>query len=41
MQIGTDIFKWLRLAIIIIKAIAQIFGDDDDKEEANNGNLDV
>lgn len=35
MIFGTDMFKIIRFIIAIMKLLAEIFGDDDDKTSAN------
>jgi len=36
MIFGSDFWKWAQFAIAVLKLIANIFGDDSDKEQANN-----
>ena len=36
MIFGEDFFRWSAFIIRLIKLIAEIFGDDDDKKQANN-----
>jgi len=37
MLFGNDFFKIFRFVIAIIKLIVEVFGDDDDTNELNNG----
>lgn len=36
MQMGKDFFKWFKLIVALVRLIAEIFGDDDDKEQVND-----
>ena len=36
MKFGKDFFKILSLVVQILRMFAAVFGDDDDKEEANH-----
>lgn len=36
MIFGTDFWKWAQFAIAVLKLIANIFGDEGDKKQANN-----
>lgn len=36
MLFGSDFWKWSAFIFELLKLIAKIFGDDEDKEQANN-----
>lgn len=39
MIFGSDMWKWLKVLIGLIKLLKEIFGDDDDKKDVQeNGN---
>lgn len=39
MHVGNDFFKWMNFIIQLIRIFIQIFGDDDEKEAANNNDV--
>lgn len=39
MKLGSDFWPWLRFAIELIKLIIRMFGDDDDKKQAEENNV--
>lgn len=41
MHVGDDLFKWMAFIIKLIRLFVEIFGDDDEKEVAKNGHVNV
>jgi|GEM_PF-7015387 len=39
MELGKDFFLVWRIVVIIVKALIEVFGSDDDKEELKKNNL--
>lgn len=39
MIFGSDMFKIMRFVFLLLKLLAEVFGDDDDKKSANENSF--